>query len=155
MAWEWAASFIKLSTTCKSGVTRKFEVRVEPVSDSEWLYYVKPEGAHVRDGEEYLANFKQIKPDLLQLTNVQNGLPDEYQGCGITRALIPRVAKHHSTPITSSRNAEGEMRTVAATAVLQRMVEDGLALYESTEDRFYYPVPNASVETQCRTSATA
>ena len=144
MAWDWALPFIYISTTCKSGVKRSFEVRTEGVSDSEgdgWLYYAKPADAKVQDDERFFASFKRIGPDLLQLEGVKNGLPSEYHGCGLTRALILEVAKRHSTRIRSSRHRplEEETRTEAATAVWWGMVRDDLAFYDSTEDRFYYP----------------
>ena len=89
MAWNWALPFICLSTTCKSGVKRSFEVRTEGVADPEgdgWLYYAKPADAKVQDDDEYFASFKRIGPDLSQLEGVKNGLPSEYRGCGLTRA---------------------------------------------------------------------
>ena len=89
MAWDWALPFISLSTTCKSGVKRTFEVRTEGVADPEgdgWLYYAKPADAKVQDDDEYFASFKRIGPDLSQLEGVKNGLPSEYRGCGLTRA---------------------------------------------------------------------
>ena len=145
MAWNWALPFIFLSTTCKSGVRRSFEVRTEGVADPEgdgWLYYAKPTDAKVRDHEEYFASFKRIGPGLLQLEGVKNGLPSEYHGCGLTRALIVEVARRHSTRIRSSRHrpSEDETRTEAATAVWKSMVRDGIAFHNSAEDRFYYPL---------------
>ena len=124
---------------------RRFEVRTEGVADPEgdgWLYYAKPADVKVQDDEEFFASFKRIGPDLLQLEGVKNGLPTEYQGCGLTRALILEVARRHSTRIRSSRHrpSEGETRTEAATAVWKSMVRDGLAFYDPAEDRFYYPM---------------
>ena len=132
MAWEWALPFISLSTTCKSGEKRTFEVRAEGVADREgdsWFYYAKPGGAKLQEDEEYFASFKRITADLLQLEGVKNGLPSEYHGCGITRALIVEVARHHATRIRSSRHRplEEETRTEAATAVWRGMVRDDLA----------------------------
>jgi hypothetical protein len=145
MAWNWALPFISLSATCKSGVKRTFEVRTEGVADREgdgWFYYAKPADAKVQDDEEYFASFKRIGPHLLQLEGVKNGLPREYHGCGLTRALIVAVARQHSTRIRSSRHrpSEGETRTEAATGVWKSMVRDGLAFHDSAEDRFYYPM---------------
>jgi|SRR5712664_1297765 len=144
MAWDWALPFISLSTTCKSGEKRTFEVRAEGVADREgdsWFYYAKPVGAKLQDDEEYFASFKRLAADLLQLEGVKNGLPSQYHGCGITRALIVEVARHHATRIRSSRHrpSEEETRTEAATAVWRGMVRDDRAYYDSTEDRFYYP----------------
>ncbi len=106
------------------------------------MYYAKPADAKAQDDEEFFASFKRIGPDLLQLEGVNNGLPSEYHGCGLTRALILEVAKRHSTRIRSSRHQplEGETRTEAATGVWQSMVRDDLAFYDSAEDRFYYPM---------------
>jgi len=144
MAWDWAYPFMSLSTTCKSGDWRTFEIRAEGVADpggDGWLYYAKPVGVELQDDEEYFASFKRIAQDLLQLEGVTNGLPVEYHGCGITRALIVEVARQHSVEIRSSRHrpSENETRTKAATAVWQGMVRDDLAFYDPTEDRFYYP----------------
>src|SRR5436189_5120240 len=105
MAWDWALPFICLSTTCKSGIKRSFEVRTEGVADPEgdgWLYYAKPADAKVQDDDEYFASFRRIGPDLLQLEGVKNGLPSEYRGCGITRAMIVEVDWQQSTRISSS-----------------------------------------------------
>ena len=145
MAWDWALPFICLSTTCKSGVKRSFEVRTEGVADPEgdgWLYYAKPADGKVQDDDEYFASFKRIGPDLLQLEGVKNGLPSEYHGCGLTRALIVEVARQHSTRIRSSRHrpSDGETRSEPATAVWKSMVRDDVAFYDSAEDRFYYPM---------------
>ena len=145
MAWASALPFASLSTTCKSGVRRSFEVRTEGVADPEgdsWIYYAKPVGTKLRDDEEYFASFKRIGPDLLQLEGVKNGLPNEYRGCGLTRALIIKVARQHSTRIRSSRHrpSEGETRTEAATAVWKSLVRNDLAFYDSAEDRFCYPM---------------
>ena len=99
-------------------------------------------GTKLRDDEEYFASFKRIGPDLLQLEGVKNGLPNEYRGCGLTRALIIEVARQHSTRIRSSRHrpSEGETRTEAATAVWKSLVRNDLAFYDSAEDRFCYPM---------------
>src|SRR2546425_13342196 len=137
MAWDWALPFISLCTTSKSGVKRSLEVRTEGVADPEgdgWLYYAKPADAKVQDDDEYFASFKRIGPDLLQLEGVKNGLPSEYHGCGLTRALIVAVARQHSTRIRSSRPRppEGENRTEAATPVLESMVGEGLAFPNSS-----------------------
>ncbi len=145
MAWDWALPFISLSTTCKSGVKRSFEVRTEGVADPEgdgWLYYAKPADGKVQDDDEYFASFKRIGPDLLQLDGVKNGLPSEYHGCGLTRALIVEVARQHSTRIRSSRHrpSDGETRSEPATAVWKSMVRDDVAFYDSAEDRHYYPM---------------
>jgi len=50
---------------------------MEGVGDAEgdWFYYARPEGGQVQEHEEYFANFKLVEPGLLQLVNVQNGLP--------------------------------------------------------------------------------
>src|SRR6266851_2673648 len=71
------------------------------------------------------------------------GLPSEYDGCGIARAIVAYVARQHRVRIRSSRHrpSEGETRTGAATRVWQGMVRDNAAWYYPSEGRFYHPVP--------------
>jgi hypothetical protein len=144
MAWEHAAPFAQLSCVCKDGVQRVFEVRVDPIVDMEgeaWFYYAKPSLGEYTAQQEYFASFKRVGPNLLQLEGVKNALPGAFRGCGITRALVPHVAREHEVQIRSSRHrpAEGETRTAAATSVWQRMVRENAASYDAVEDRFYHP----------------
>ena len=146
MVWDWASTFIFLPAISKSGRKEIFEIRVEGVPDPEgdaWFYYAKPKDWKVPEGEEYFASFKTIAAGLLQLEGVTNRLPAEFQGFGITAALIPHVAESHAALIRSSRHrpSEGEMRSVAATAVWQRLVREKLAFYDRRDDRFYFPLP--------------
>ena len=105
-----------------------------------WFYYAKPSD-RTDERQEYLATFKQIRPGLLQLDWMSNALPDQYQGCGITRALVPRVAEKHGARVRSSRNRphEGETHTTAARKVWLSLLNDNLACYDAAEERFYHP----------------
>ena len=107
-----------------------------------WFYYARPSTTAVQNDEEYFASFMQVASGLLQLDGVTNGLPTEFQGCGLTRALIPQVAAQHSATIRSSRHrpSEGETRTEAATKVWESMVKRKIAYYDAAEDRYYFPL---------------
>src|SRR2546422_7241210 len=107
MVWDWASTFIFLPAISKSGRKEIFEIRVEGVPDPDgdaWFYYAKPKDWKVTEGEEYFASFKTIAAGLLQLEGVTNRLPAEFQGFGITAALIPHVAESHAARIQSSRH---------------------------------------------------
>ena len=143
MVWEFASHFMHLHCVCKNGDQPIFEVRVEGVPDPEgdaWFYYGRPSAAEYNGSKEYFASFKKIDARLLQVEALKNELPKRYRGSCITCALIPHVAAHHQARIRSSRSlANGELRTEAATRTWRRMVREGLASYEPTEDRFYHP----------------
>jgi hypothetical protein len=143
MTWDGAFPFVTLTCVAPSGKPILFEVRVEGARDAEVdvsLYYAKPLPPERQGHEEYFASLKRVGPDLLQLDGMNNGLPAQYQRCGITRALLPHIAVQHSARIRSSRHcpSEDETHTPAARRVWQRMVDDGSARYDATEDRFYY-----------------
>jgi len=145
MTWDGAYAFVSLLCSCRSGHNHVLEVRTEGASDREgavWFYYARPSGVRLQEEEEYFASFKEVGPGLLQLEGVKNGLPSEYQGCGLTRTLIPHIAAHHTARIRSSRHrpSEGETRSEAATKVWESMVRRKLAYYDATEDRYYYPL---------------
>ena len=142
MVWDHASPLTPFSCTCKSGRQETFDWRVEGGFDSTtpvWFYYVRPSGSQLSEDQEYSANFIEISPALLQRDWANNALPDEYQGCGITRTLISKVAAHRNARIRSSRNGPGETRSEAATAVWRRMVNEGVAYHDPIEDRFFYP----------------
>jgi hypothetical protein len=143
MAWEHAYHFGTISCVRKSGEKKEFEVRVDPLSDSAgrvWFYYAKPLPVEEQDEQEYFASVKEVGPNLLQTEGLKNGL-QRYQGYGITRTLIPLIAKALSVQIRSSRRRDGdtELRTDDATRIWERMLRDGSASYDRTEDRFYCP----------------
>jgi len=120
-------------------------VRTEGGLDSGtpvWFYYARPSTTRVQNDEEYFATFKQVTSGLLQLDGVANGLPTDFRGCGLTRALIPQVATQHAARIRSSRHrpSEGETRTEAATKVWESMVKRNVAYYDAAEDRYYFPL---------------
>jgi len=143
MVWEFASHFTQLHCTCKNGDEHVLEVRVEGVPDPEgdaWFYYARPSAAQYRGSKEYFASFKKIDASLLQVEALKNELPQRYRGCCITCALIPQVAAAHRARIRSSRSlAHGELRTEAATRTWERMVREGTASFEPTEDRFHHP----------------
>jgi len=145
MNWQGAFPIDEL-LRCRNaeGETRVFEVRVEPISDPEgpiFHYLVKPRTPPDTTNELYFAGFHEIEPGLLQIGEMKNPLPPAYQRCGLTRELFALVSARHSATIRSSMTLvkEKEMRSDDATRVWQRMVNDGLARYDATEDRFYYP----------------
>ncbi len=143
MTWEGASWFDTLSCVGKLGDKKEFEVRVDPLDDSEgrvWFYYVKPLPAEEQDGEHYFASVKEVGPNLLQTEGLKNGL-SLYQGYRIGPTLIPRIAKALSAQIRSSqrRGGDSEMRTDAVTGMWERMVRDGSASYDRPEDRYYCP----------------
>ena len=144
MVWDHAHPFMSLLCKSASGDERIFEIRVEGGFDSGvpvWFYYAKPTQGALSPEEEYLATFKQVRDALLQLDWMSNGLPGQYRGYGITRTLIPHVARKHQARIRSSRDRpdEGETHTQLARRVWQRLVREDLACYDATEDRFYHP----------------
>jgi RimJ/RimL family protein N-acetyltransferase len=142
MTWEGAFPLGTFSRVCKSGETHRFEARADPVGDgTAWLYRVKPLPAGEQSDKEYFASLKLVEAGLLQIEFMSNDLPDHYQGCGITSALLPLIANDLSAKIRSSRHrpADEETHTTAARAVWQRMVVEKAAWYDATEDRFYYP----------------
>jgi len=142
MTWDGAFPFVTLSCLRASGTKQQFEVRVEGVNQGDvWFYYAKPLPPENQGEETYFASVKRVGQDLWQTEGLNNDLPKQFHGCGITRALIPQIAIHRSARIRSSRHrpAEGETRTEDATKVWRRMVDEGLARYDSAEDRFYHP----------------
>jgi hypothetical protein len=144
MTWNGAFYLDTLSCVCRSGEQHRFEVRVEGANQGDvWFYLAKPLPCESQGDEEYFASVKRVGQDLWQTEGLKNDLPKRYHGCGITRALIPLIATHRSARIRSSRNTEGETFTDAARRVWQRMVNENIARYDSTEDRFYYPAAQA------------
>lgn len=144
MSWHEAFFFHDLHCTNAAGNECVFETRTEGASDGAfavWEFYARPKNLAVSVGDlVYHASFRAVEPSLFQLDFLSNGLPDLFQGYGITRALIPLVALHHSVRIRSSQTKiDNERRSQAATKVWQRMVSEHTARYDSTEDRYYYP----------------
>jgi len=128
---------------CKSGHQRAVEVRVELVADppgTGGLYHARPAVPTSRAGE-FFVSFLRVEPDLLRQEFVENGLPADFQGCGIMSALLPHVAVRHAARICSSRQRprEGETRSDDVTGAWQSMVRHRLASYDAVEDRFYHP----------------
>ncbi len=143
MAWEGAYPFGTISCARSSGERKDFEVRVDPLNDSDgrvWFYYAKPLPVDEQTEEKYFASVKEVGPNLVQTEGLKNGL-SRYQGFGITRTLIPLIATALSARIRSSQRRAGdaEMRTDEATAVWERMRREGVASYNPAEDRYYHP----------------
>jgi hypothetical protein len=82
-----------------------------------------------------------------------NQLPEDYQGCGISRALFPRVATLLGCSLRSSLNPEAtevrrtasggtvervdETLSVGALKVWERLCQDCMAHYNGNDGRFY------------------
>ncbi|SRR6266550_2563062 len=143
MAWDNAFRYDTLICTGKSGGEKEFEVRVELFPDGTGtgrFYYVKPLPPEEQSEEHYFASLKEVGQNLLQTEGLKNGLT-RYQRYGIGPTLIPRLATALSVQIRSSQRRAGdsEMRTDDATGMWERMVRDGSASYDRTEDRYYCP----------------
>lgn len=145
MIWDTGHPFVTLTPRSRSGDTKQFEVRFEPLATGgggiAWFYVAKPLPPEEQTDDEYFVLLKQIDPGLMQVEDMKNGLPAEYRGFGITRALLPIIARARSAVIRSSTRHlnDLEMRSDEATRVWKTMVEDGTASYNSAEDRFYCP----------------
>lgn len=149
MIWADAFHLTTLDCAHRSGESRHFEVRVELLGGpggNGLLCMIRPTPP-IETGEAYyFADFHEVQPGLMQLQGLRNGLPESFQHCGITRTLIPILAKIYGWRVRSSttQSPDEEMRTQGATASWDHMVRDGLARYEASEDRYYYPADSSS-----------
>lgn len=145
MIWDSGHPFVTLTCRSRSGDTKTFEVRFEPIATGgggiAWFYVAKPLPRAEQTDDQFFVLLEEIEPRLLQIEDMKNGLPAEYHGYGITRALVPLIAQARSAVIRSSKRylKDLEMRSDDATRVWTRMVEEGTASYDSAEDRFYCP----------------
>lgn len=148
--WNDAFYLTDLKSAGRSGELRQFEVRVQVISEPNNKMgldcLIRPSPAVDVGDALYFASFSEVGDRLLQLQALRNDLPDKYHGYGLTRNLIPIIASRYEMRIRSSttRDSSEEMRTPATTASWDHMVRDGLARYDVSEDRYYYPVENAS-----------
>ena len=148
MSWTTAHPLTTLACTNSARVEQLFDVRVEGGVDGRfavWQVYVRPKDVGEIMDDRYVASFREVEPHLFQLDFVTNDLPTQYKGYGITRALIPAISKFYSARVRSSKHdpSEDETQSVAAKRIWQRMVDEGIAHYDSSDDRYYYPGTDA------------
>lgn len=139
-----------VSLRCRSGNLVDFAVRVEAEEGDrvQWHVYVLPVAASDMAAGFYYASLLELSPDLVQLLMVTNDLPDEYQGCGITTALIPELRARLGRRVRSSLSAPTsgtpalihghvDERSGAAELVWRRLRASGAVRYDAVEDRYY------------------
>ncbi|MHB8521894.1 MAG: hypothetical protein ACYDH9_14190 [Limisphaerales bacterium] len=75
----------------------------------------------------------------LRVTMMHNHSREEYTSKGVSEAMITTLAEASGKTVTSSSNkaGPGEYRTVPADKIWKRLVQKGLAQYNSDEDRYY------------------
>jgi hypothetical protein len=142
----------------REGTAIVFEVRIEPerrLDGERWHFVVRPVEPADGSDESYFATVREIGPEVARVDTTTNALPQRFHGCGISRALFPRVASTLNRTLQSSRNAPlrgsrttavgGVSLTVSsaeeslsppARAVWERLVREGLATFDARSDRF-------------------
>jgi hypothetical protein len=135
-----------LLCTSKQGSTKSFYYEVDVGADSDGQYHVVRvfDSDPPNQSDDWFEARFHIVGGGLQVTMLAAREP-QYEGQGITTALIPEVARIHSVPVQSSSNLprcrrfQSEGRTVAADSVWKRMVAAGAASYDATVDRYTCP----------------
>lgn len=144
-----------IATKHHDGTPRTFEVFVSEervTSGLVWNFSVRPVTLGDGSEEAYSARIVETDDGVAQVDTTYNFLPEQFHRCGISRALFPRVATHLSRTLRSSRNADatqtkgitsmGTLEVVEETLseparkVWERLVQDGLATYDTKGERF-------------------
>jgi hypothetical protein len=104
--------------------------------EKEWHFrvLVKPDS---RDWFEL--TLRECDEKTCQVSMITNNNRDEYRSKGIPEALLPLASKVCGRILISSRQnvaGEAEYRTECAEEMWLRLIEKGLACYDSSEDRY-------------------
>ena len=122
----------ELECFAMDGSIRVFEVRMHEtptLGKLSWDFWVRPRTPPDDSGEFFFATFTEINAGLAQATDRHNHLPDMYRRCGISRALIPRVASLLRRTVRSSFPEKGNEIETRADGLILRVatVEESLS----------------------------
>lgn len=132
-----------LTTRSRTGTSHTFTCTLDEArTPGTWAYHVRAAGS----ADFYEARFVVVGAGVVQPDVLDNRNLPEYRGRGITNAIFARVVRDSGCMLISStnrgrKNLPAESRSASADTVWRRLVQERLAVYDSSIDRYEYLPP--------------